>query len=70
MGSAADAAQSMNIILEDIKENSMAMAEKECRKVSIAEAVEISKSNPNAEVCWRPEKNLPEEQQYALVANE
>lgn len=48
----------------------MAMAEKECRKVSIAEAVEISKSNPNAEVCWRPEQDLPEEQQYALVANE
>jgi hypothetical protein len=43
---------------------------KESRKVSIAEAMELSKSNPDVEICWRPEPNLPEEQQYALVTNE
>lgn len=48
----------------------MAVNWNEARRVSIAEAVEISKSNSQAEVYYRPEPDLPEEQQYALVANE
>ena len=48
----------------------MAMDKNDTRRVSIAEALLITQSNPNAEVCWRPEPDLPEEQQYALVANE
>jgi hypothetical protein len=48
----------------------VAMNEKEGRRVSIAEAVALSQTNPNVEISWRPESNLPEEQQYALVAGE
>lgn len=48
----------------------MAMDKQDCRRVTIAEALAIVKSNPGAEVYWRPEPDLPEEQQYALVANE
>jgi hypothetical protein len=48
----------------------MAMDKNDTRRVSIVEAVLIQQSNPNAEVYWRPEPGLPEEQQYALVANE
>ena len=43
---------------------------KESRRVTIPEALAIVKDNPGAEVYWRPEPDLPEEQQYALVANE
>lgn len=40
------------------------------RRVSIAEAKLIAKTNKDASIVWRPEGNLPEEQQYALVYNE
>lgn len=43
---------------------------KEGRRVSIEEAREISKSNPDAEVFWRPEPDLLESEQYALVVGE
>ena len=42
----------------------------EGRKVSIAEAVELQQTNPSVEVYFRPEQNLPEEEQYALVVGE
>lgn len=40
------------------------------RKVSISEAREISKNNPEVKVIWRPEDNLPEINQYAMIFNE
>lgn len=40
------------------------------RRVSIAEAVQISKTNKDASIVWRPEADLPEAEQYALVYNE
>ena len=53
-----------------IRGGSMTTNWKESRRVTIAEALAIVKDNPGAEVYWRPEPDLPEEQQYALVANE
>lgn len=37
------------------------------RKVTIEEAQEIAKSGIDASIIWRPEHDLPEEQQYAMV---
>lgn len=40
------------------------------RKVTLEEARQIVASNPNASVIWRPEENLPENEQYAVVLHE
>jgi hypothetical protein len=40
------------------------------KKITIQEALQLTRSNPDASIIWRPEENLPEEQQYALVRNE
>jgi hypothetical protein len=40
------------------------------RKVSLAEARQISLTNADAVIIWRPEEPLPEAEQYALVYNE
>lgn len=40
------------------------------RKVSLDEAKQIAKNNPDASIIWRPDETLPEEQQYALIRNE
>lgn len=37
------------------------------RRVSIALAKEHLKAKPDAFVIWRPEPDLPEERQYAIV---
>lgn len=42
----------------------------EGRKVSIAEAKELAKTNPDVSIVWRPEDALPEAEQYALIYNE
>jgi hypothetical protein len=42
----------------------------EGRKVTIEEAQQIAKTNPDVSIIWRPEENIPEDQQYALVHNE
>jgi hypothetical protein len=40
------------------------------RKANLAEAREIAKNNPDAAIIWRPESELPEAEQYALIYNE
>ena len=46
------------------------MSDVSVRKVSIEEARQLSISNPDLKIEWRPDETLPEEEQYALIHNE